>query len=114
VFVSDMHEHGEELRTALAKLASLRHEVLLCHLVGEMELSLPQRSAVVFEDLESGERIQVDVDTARAAYQEAIAQHAQVLQDVLLMQHIAYHRFLIQAPLDSALREFLRIRKKVG
>ena len=114
VFVSDMHEHGEELRTALAKLASLRHEVLLCHLVGEMELALPQRGTVVFEDLESGERIAMDADAARAAYQRAMAEHMKGFQNMLLMQHIAYHRFPIQAPLDSALREFLRIRKKVG
>jgi len=87
---------------------------LLCHLVGEMELALPQRGTVVFEDLESGERIAVDADAARAAYQEAMAEHTRGFQNMLLMQHIAYHRFPIQAPLDSALRKFLRIRKKVG
>jgi len=113
VFVSDMHEASEELRTALSKLVGLRNEVMLCHLVGKNELDLPQRGAVVFEDLETGERVQVDVDAARSAYRAAVEQNAQVLREALLENHISYHRFLIQEPLDAALREFLRSRKKV-
>lgn len=114
VFVSDMHECHEELRTALTKLAGLRHEVLLCYLVGKEELSLPQRGAVTFEDLETGERIEVNVDLVRAAYQKAFAEHARAMQNTLFEHRIAAHQFFIQDPLDFALREFLRARKKLG
>ncbi|MCS7210029.1 MAG: DUF58 domain-containing protein [Chloroherpetonaceae bacterium] len=113
VFISDLHEHTEELQTALRKLAGQRNEVLLCHLLGANELTLLQPAAAIFEDLETGERVPVQTEAIRQAYQAAFTAHLSSLREKFLEHRIFYHRFLIQEPLDRALQAFLNARKKL-
>jgi uncharacterized protein (DUF58 family) len=113
VVISDFHEHGSELRDVLAKLAALRHDVLALHVVGRHEVDFPYAGAVAFEELETGRRIEVDAAQARDAYRAASAAALAAFRREAEERGVAYGRFALDAPLDEALRAYLRARARM-
>ncbi len=108
VVISDLHEHAEEIRAALAPLRARRHELLLLHLVGRDEVDFPFHGAVRFEDWETGAAVETDADAARAAWVEG--QERRVREWRRAWEgggRFDYARFRLDEPLDRALRAYL-------
>ena len=116
VIISDLHQHAQEIRAAARTLTALRHEVLIAHLVGRQELEFGYEGIVTFEDLETGG--QVDVDTGseqvKAAYLTALEREHRDQMEGFAERRIDYGRFLIDQPLDDALRKFLGSRQRLA
>lgn len=112
VIITDLHERRDEIRTLAAKLTALRHEVLLLHIIGGMEREFRYHGIVTFEELETGRRIEVDADAARATYLEALDQELRTLRRALEESGVDYARFALDQPFDLALRHYLVSRTR--
>jgi uncharacterized protein (DUF58 family) len=112
IFVSDLHEKKGEIREALARLSSLKHEVLLFHLLGENELNLNYSGFVNFEDLETGETIEVDPDKIKDYYLNSLQGRIHELRQAAHDHRITYELLALNQPLDFALRSYLKQRIK--
>lgn len=110
IMLSDLHERTDEIRAVARKLAALRHDVLVLHLVGRAELEFGYGGAVTFEELETGRTIEVDADAARAGYLESLQQDLRELELALGEQRASYARLLTDRPLDAMLRTALAVR----
>ncbi|HEX8358106.1 MAG TPA: DUF58 domain-containing protein [Segetibacter sp.] len=113
VFVTDFHQQDDEIYKLLDSLASLKHEIIVFHILGKNEVDLDYKGYSSFEDLESGETIQIDVDTARKVYAEQLQKHLTKLREQLLNKRVFYRMLIMNQPLDEALRDFLNQRKKL-
>jgi hypothetical protein len=113
VILSDLHERTKEITTVAAKLAALRQEVLVFHLVGRTELEGDWHGLVTFEELETGRRVEVDADAARPAYLAAQEREHQRVKQALEERGVVYARLALDQPLDLALRRFLTARERV-
>ena len=112
VVLTDGHEHGDEIRAALAPLRARRHELLLCHLVGRDELDFPFHGPVRFEDLETGDLVETDADTARAAFLAGQETHIREWRRAWEGSgRFEYARFRLDERLDRTLRSYLIQRK---
>ena len=114
VFVSDLHEQRDEIFAALSKLSALRNEVLFFHLLGRNEIDFNYEGFLTFEDLESGQTLQVDTARARTAYLDNMQQKLRCLKQALHDENISYTLFTLDQPLDFALRQYLTQRMKLG
>jgi len=114
VFVSDLHEQCDEIFAALSKLSALRNEVLFFHLLGRNEIDFNYEGFLTFEDLESGQTLQVDTARARTAYLDNMQQKLRCLKQALHDENISYTLFTLDQPLDFALRQYLTQRMKLG
>jgi uncharacterized protein (DUF58 family) len=112
VVVTDLHQRHDEIQTLATKLAALRHEVLLLHVVGRAELEFPYHGVVTLEELETGRRIEVDADQVRATYLAAQERALVALRRALDDQRVDYARFRLDQPLDAALRQYLATRAR--
>ena len=112
IVLSDMYEQTDEISRFLAERSVLRQEVVLFHLLGANELTLNYAGATTFEDLETGERVEVDTARARAAYLQSMEAALAALRKRVMEQNIVYARFLINQPPGEALGTFLKARKK--
>lgn len=112
VFITDMYQANGEIFSLLNTLAALRHEIILFHLMGQNELDFNFKGYTTLEDMETGETIQVNTQTAKTVYKEKLKQHLDAIKAELLGKRIAYHMLSTSQPLDEALREFLVQRKK--
>ena len=110
VFVTDLHEQEDEIRTVLAKVQALRNEVLLFHVLGPRERDFSYEGVVELEELETGRVMQIDADRVRQGYREAVTRHLTETRQALQDLGIAYSLFTLDQPLDAALRTFLTRR----
>ena len=113
VVLTDGHEHGEEIRAALAPLRARRHELLLFHLVGRDEIDFPFHGPVRFEDLETGATLETDADAARAAWVAGQDEHTREWRRAWAGDgRFDYARFWLDEPLVRALRFYLSQRQR--
>lgn len=114
VFLSDLHERGNEIRLAAQRLAAGRHDVLVLHLVTREEVEFPWSGSTVFEEYETGRRLELDADATRSGYLRGVERDARTLRHDLEDRRIGYERIRTDEPLDQALRRFLGARARAG
>ena len=110
VCVSDLYEADGEINRLLKRLRAVSGDVLLLHLMAGNELNFSYRGAVTLRDLETGQTLQIDADQQRAAYQTQLQAWLAETAQAARRQGFDYHLLNTAAPLDGALREFLRRR----
>ncbi|PKV67338.1 DUF58 domain-containing protein [Pontibacter ramchanderi] len=110
VFVTDLYEHEHEITDLLYKLGAQRHELLLCHLMSRNELDFTFEGTLTFEDLETGQTMQVGTAEQRKTYLTRLQEWLQQTEKAMRNRQIAYDRFVTDEPLDKALRAFLKNR----
>ena len=114
VLISDLHERAQEIQTVAGKLVALHQEVLVLHLIGRSELTFDYRGTVSFEELETGRRIEVDAEAARPGYLAALTRELRDLRHALQELPADYARFVLDQPLDEALRRYLAGRARAA
>ncbi|KQS37031.1 DUF58 domain-containing protein [Pedobacter sp. Leaf194] len=113
VFVTDFYQQNDEILDLLDTLNTLRHEIVVFHVVARNELDLDFKGFSTFEDLETGETIQIDQTKARLAYKTKLANHLEETRIKMLDRRIAYRTICTDEPLDLALTDFLKQRSKL-
>ncbi|WP_206077583.1 DUF58 domain-containing protein [Pontibacter sp. SGAir0037] len=110
VFLTDLYEHEHEMQDLLAKLGAQRHELLLFHLMSRNELDFTFSGTLTFEDLETGQTLQVGTTEQRAIYLARLQEWLQQTEHSMRNRQIRYDLFATDEPLDKALRAFLKNR----
>ena len=110
VCVSDLYEQDSEIEGLLTRLRATSGEVLLLHLLARNELAFTFRGAVTFEDLETGQRLQLDADQQRTTWQLQLQAWLETTAQQARRHGFDYHQLDCSDPLDRAMREFMRRR----
>jgi uncharacterized protein (DUF58 family) len=111
IFITDMYERDGEISRLLELLVSLRHEVVVFHIMGRNELERDYSGYNQVEDLETGKRVPVSVSTSQAAaYKIKMQEWLSAVRMQLLDRQIVYQLMRMDQPMDQALRDFLKMR----
>ncbi|RZL19450.1 MAG: DUF58 domain-containing protein [Pedobacter sp.] len=113
VFITDLYQSNEEILEFLDAVNTLKHEVIVFHLMSANELSLDFKGYSTFEDLESGQTIQIDQDKARVSYKKNLEVYLEKVRISMLDRGIYYRMLRTDVSLDTALRDFLNQRSKL-
>lgn len=113
VLVSDVHEYEHEITDALAKFRALKNEVILFQLLGRDEVEFRHEGFLTLEDLETGRTIEIEGTRVRQTYHTAMQNRLAEVRSTLQDHDIAYELFLLEQPLDFALRRYLTQRMKL-
>jgi uncharacterized protein (DUF58 family) len=113
VFISDMYQSNEEILGFLDTVNTMKHEVIVFHLMSANELSLDFKGYSTFEDLETGQAIQIDQDKARISYKKNLEIYLEKVRTSMLDRRIYYRMLRTDVSLDTALRDFLNQRNKL-
>ncbi|MFS0489196.1 DUF58 domain-containing protein [Leadbetterella byssophila] len=97
VFVSDLLQMDSEWTALLKNMASPKRQILVIQLLGEKEKSLDLKGFFRFDDLEGSDYYELDADSVKKAYKEAVGKYLEELKNDLLMPHV----HLIQASLQD-------------
>lgn len=112
IFITDLYERNGEISRLLDLLASLRHEIIVFHVMGRNELEKDFGGYTEVEDLETGERLSVS-GGRDAAYLQRVEAWLAAARLRLLDKQIVYQLMRMDQPLDQALRDFLKIRQQI-
>lgn len=113
VFITDLYQSNEEILGFLDAVNTLKHEVIVFHLMSANELSLDFKGYSTFEDLETGQAIQIDQDKARVSYKKNLQLYLEQVRISMLDRGIYYRMLRTDVSLDTALRDFLNQRNKL-
>ncbi len=112
VILSDLLDDIDALDSAFAHLRYRGHDVILFHILDAAEANFPFEGPMWFTEPETGERVLVDADTARADYLEAIAGFASEIRRRATLRGIDYVQLDTSVAFDTALTSFLVNRRK--
>lgn len=113
IFISDLYQDTDEIFDMLDMAGTMKHEVIVFHLMSKNELELDFKGYSNFEDLETGETIQVDQGSIRKTYLANLQTYLEQVKKRALDKRIFYRMLSTDGPLDLAIRDFLNQRKKL-
>ncbi len=113
VFITDLYQQNEEIDRLLDSLVSLRHEIIVFHVMGKNEMELDYKGFATLEDFETGKTIRIDTAESKKAYKEKLNEFLARARMQLLDRNISYRLLTMDQPLNEALRDFLNQRNKV-
>ncbi len=111
VLVSDLWVDPAELVRALQHLRYRKHQGMVLHLLDRAEVDLPYDKQVTLEDLETGERVQVDPAEVRAAYAQQVQAYLADVRQACVGGDAEYHAIYTDQPYDRALVQLLGRRR---
>ena len=113
IFITDLYERNGEIDKLLGLLASLRHEIIVFHVMGSNEIAGDYTGWSEVEDLETGERKAVGGVAGGDDYKLRMQEWLSAVRTRLLDRQIVYQLMRMDQPLDQALRDFLKQRQQL-
>ncbi|HEX5419648.1 MAG TPA: DUF58 domain-containing protein [Gammaproteobacteria bacterium] len=112
--ISDFYCEPEALLKGVQPLAYQGQDVALFQLLDSQELDPQLKESALFEDIETGETMEVSPLFMRSRYKERIREHVDALGKAALGAGAQHKLINIADPLDAALREYLLFRQRRG
>ncbi|MBO0935131.1 DUF58 domain-containing protein [Fibrella sp. HMF5335] len=107
ILVSDLLQLNDEWLTLLRQAASPHREVLLIQVLGNQEVAFNLAGFYQFQDLETGQTLEVEAGTVQATVRAAATTYFQTLTDQLQLPNLRRVRALLTDPPALVLRELL-------
>lgn len=110
IFISDLYAREHDFSDTLKALRSSHNELLVFHLMAHNELELDFKNNVTLEDLETGQRIQLDAKAYRNTYLKQLKERLNSLKIQMLDWNAYYELMQMNELPGQALRAFLKRR----
>tara|TARA_R110002012_G_scaffold3970_4_gene18423 strand:- start:1695 stop:2630 length:936 start_codon:yes stop_codon:yes gene_type:complete len=112
VVISDFHQLNNELFGLTAKLSHRHSDVVAFHLDSDDEINFPYQGLIQFQDLETGEQLEVSAKQVKADYLNNKKRADNNIKAQLAAQNIQYVHANIDQALDQTLVDFLSVRAR--
>jgi uncharacterized protein (DUF58 family) len=113
VLISDFYYPEEELSKALAHFRHYQHELILFHVLTDLEANLPLTGLIRFRDLETGEQIVTQAEAIRETFVAEVSRWQDGLKRLCHAHEIDYVPVHTNMPLPSALRSYFQLRSQL-
>ncbi len=110
--ISDFYMDPEKVVKAVRPLAFQGQDLVFFHVLDPAELEPDFNSAVLLEDMETGEMMDVSSDFARREYRTRMQDHIAKMKSETQGAGADYVTLNTSEPLDLALREYLIFRQR--
>ncbi|MGM9511837.1 DUF58 domain-containing protein [Larkinella sp. GY13] len=110
VMVSDFLQVDDEWLQLIKTVASPRREIVIFQLLGEQETDFNLSGFYRFKDLETEREIEVQAETIKETFQQAVSAYFKKLEEELLLPHVHLIRVKLSEPIAGALKDFLTRR----
>jgi uncharacterized protein (DUF58 family) len=111
---SDLLDDPSEVLSGLRHFRHDHHEVLVFHILDPLERDLNLTGNVIFEDLETRQRIGAQAALLRRSYRERVREFLEALRRGCRQHSIDYVLMDTSERFDRALFEYLVKRRKIG
>ena len=110
ILVSDLWVEPAELVRSLQHLRYRKHQAMVLHLLDRAEIDLPYDKQVTLQDLESGEKLQINPGDLREPYQQQVQSYLSEIRRACTSGDSEYHTVFTDQPYDKALVQLLSRR----
>lgn len=113
VFLTDLYQINNEIIQMLELVTSLKHEVIVLHIMADNEMELKYGDFTILEDLETRKTIKIDPRQTKLQYKKRLSEYLTEVKRQLLEKNIFYRLLKLNEPVDTVLRDFLNQRNKL-
>ncbi|MEO6454138.1 MAG: DUF58 domain-containing protein [Ginsengibacter sp.] len=113
VFITDFYQQDNEITKMLELVSSLRHEVIVLHIMAENEMEFDYKGYTILEDLETKQAIKIDAQQTNKLYKQRLDEYLATIRTQLLDRNIFYRLIKMNQPMDTTLRDFLKQRNNL-
>ena len=113
ILISDLWDDPELILNGIKHFRYLGHEVIIFHIWDPMEFSLREDKKVEFVDLESDEKIKLDVRQMKDEYKKLTEQYSEKLKRFCGENNVDYNLITTDTDLRYALMKYLIKRNKL-
>ena len=110
IVLSDFWDDTDETLEALSRFVHRKFEILLLQILNPDELNLPGVQAARFQDLETGETVEVEPEEIRAAYRESARLRAEAFAREAHSRRIDHAVVRTDEPYLDAIEAYLGFR----
>lgn len=112
VLISDLLDDPAALIDGLQHFRFKGHEVMVFHLMDPQEMHFEFKDIVEFEDMETGEKMLIEAETAKELYLDNLNHFQNRLRKECGLLGVDYSVLTTDQPLDFALFNYLAARKR--
>lgn len=113
VIVSDLIDDQEATLKAIRLIRSHAHDVIVFHIQDAAELDFNFDGATLFQDMETGQELEIDPAVVREHYLKQLAQQNDFYRKGLTEMGIDYQPISTRQPYDLALGAYLKRRTRI-
>ncbi|MEI8244884.1 MAG: DUF58 domain-containing protein [Lentisphaerota bacterium] len=111
IIFSDFFDHNPEFLKSLHHLTFKKCEVILFQILNDDELKFPYKGLVQFEDLETGETMDLESEASRDFFLDALKRYNLELKNFCDSQRISFETLTVSTPFDRALSAYFSKRE---
>jgi len=112
--ISDFYCDAEELLEHIRPLAMTGQDVIMFHLLDKDELDPQIKQSTLYEDMETGDAIEVEPAFMQKTYREKIQKHIAAIEEAANGIRADHVLLDTSEPLDKGLHNYLTFREKRG
>lgn len=113
IVISDLLDEPEAVLDGLQHFRFEGHEVIVFHIMDRQEVDFDFSDVIEFEDMETGEKILLVSESAKAMYKANLDHYLTTLKEGCGALGIDYTLVTTDQPLDFALFEYLAARRRL-
>lgn len=113
ILISDLLDDPDDVLAGLKHFRHNKQEVLVFHIIDEQELNFDFSGEVLFEDMESGQKIKTQANYIRDEYRKHFTGFLDNYKKTLNDNRIDYQLLSTSTPYNIALNEYLLKRKRL-
>ncbi|MFD1144240.1 DUF58 domain-containing protein [Larkinella insperata] len=111
ILVSDLLQVNNEWLELIKTVASPRREIVIFQVLGEQETDFKLSGFYRVKDLETGREMEVQAESVREGFRQAISEYFKTLEDDLRLPHVQLIRVKLSDPIAGVLKDFLSRRR---
>ena len=113
ILISDLLDDPQAILNGLKHFRHNKHEILVFHVIDPKEQEFDFSGDIVFEDLESSDKIKTQPRYIREIYRQKFNEFLDYLKVNFSNNRIDYQQLYTTTPYDKALTEYLLKRKRM-
>lgn len=114
VLLSDLLEDTEAMASQIAYLRSCGHDVIIFQILDPAETGWTYEENAVFEDMETGERYQLDPARVSEHYRQQLGAHQAAVEKLCSGLNIDLVKVITDQPFDQPLHQLLSLRSNLN
>jgi uncharacterized protein (DUF58 family) len=113
ILISDLLDDPQDILNGLKHFRHNKHEILVFHIIDPKELEFDFSGDVLFEDLESNDKLKTQPGYIREIYKQKFQEFLDYFKLNFSNNRIEYQQLFTDTPYDKALTEYLLKRKRM-
>jgi len=113
IIISDLLDDPEKVLSGIKHLQYNKHEIIVFHIVDDMEIDFSFKGDIIFEDLESSQKIKTDSRYVQKEYLEQFQKHCDFYKSRFHESYVDYNILRTSEPIETALAQYLIRRQNL-